>query len=539
MTALPPIEILDTTLRDGEQMQDVSYTPGEKLAIAKVLLEDVKVDHVELTSALVSEGERGAVREVIAWALEHGRADAIEVLGFTDVHRSVDWITELGCTVMNLLAKGSLLHVTTQLGKQPAEHFADIGATVEYASDHGVRCNIYLEDWSGGMLDSPDYVLAMLDELSNMDLWRIMLPDTLGLLSPPQVSRFVGSLVRRYPRLRFDFHGHDDYGMATANTLAAVEAGASCVHCTINGMGERAGNTPLDEAVVGIHDFLGRRTNVDETKLITACERVEVFSGRRVAFNKPIVGPNVFTQTAGIHADGDHKGDLYASRLSPERFARRRRYALGKLSGKRSLEFNLADLGIVLDDQQSRLVLERIKELADRKQTITQDDLPFIISDVLETPHNRQFILRSCVVVSSIGLKPVATIKLACRNGAGEFDEYEASDQGDGGYDAFMNAVRSIGRNAGSDPAAAGRLQRVHTARRQVGCAGAVFHYLDRSRPPWRGVQYQGRAQRPGAGRGTGYRKDAQPGGRGNPGTGVWLAGPAASSGTRANLWMR
>ena len=214
MTALPPIEILDTTLRDGEQMQDVSYTPGEKLAIAKVLLEDVKVDHVELTSALVSEGERGAVREVIAWAQEHGRADAIEVLGFTDMHRSVDWITELGCTVMNLLAKGSLLHVTTQLGKQPAEHFADIGATVEYASDHGVRCNIYLEDWSGGMLDSPDYVLAMLDELSNMDLWRIMLPDTLGLLSPPQVSRFVGSLVRRYPRLRFDFHGHDDYGMA-------------------------------------------------------------------------------------------------------------------------------------------------------------------------------------------------------------------------------------------------------------------------------------------------------------------------------------
>ena len=447
--SLPAIEIMDTTLRDGEQMQDVSYTPGEKLAIAKVLLEDVKVDHVELTSALVSEGERGAVREVITWAQEHGLTDAIEVLGFTDVHRSVDWIRDLGCTVMNLLAKGSLRHVTTQLGKQPSEHFADIGATVEYASDHGVRCNIYLEDWSGGMLDSPDYVLAMLDELAGMGVWRIMLPDTLGLLSPPQVRRFVGDLVSRYPGLRFDFHGHDDYGVATANTLAAVEAGASCVHCTINGMGERAGNTPLDEVVVGIHDFLGRRTNIDETKLITACERVEVFSGRRVSFNKPIVGPNVFTQTAGIHADGDHKGDLYASRLSPERFARRRRYALGKLSGKRSLEFNLADLGIVLDDEQSRLVLERIKELADRKQTITQDDLPFIISDVLETPHNRQFILRSCVVVSSIGLKPVATIKLACRNGTGEFDEYEASDQGDGGYDAFMNAVRRIAGKLG------------------------------------------------------------------------------------------
>ena len=166
-------------------------------------------------------------------------------------------------------------------------------------------------------------------------------------------------------------------------------------------------------------------------------------------FNKPIVGPNVFTQTAGIHADGDHKGDLYASRLSPERFARRRRYALGKLSGKRSLEFNLTDLGIELDEEQSRLVLERIKELADSKQTITQDDLPFIISDVLETPHDRTFILESCVVVSSIGLKPVATIKISHRNAAGTFDEYEASSQGDGGYDAFMNAVRSIAGQLG------------------------------------------------------------------------------------------
>ena len=158
MTATSTIEVLDTTLRDGEQMQDVSYTPGEKLAIAKVLLEDVRVDHVELTSALVSDGERDAVREVIAWAAEHHRTEAIEVLGFTDVNRSVDWIKELGGTVMNLLAKGSLRHVTTQLGKQPADHFADIAATVVYAGSHGVYCNIYLEDWSGGMLDSPDYV---------------------------------------------------------------------------------------------------------------------------------------------------------------------------------------------------------------------------------------------------------------------------------------------------------------------------------------------------------------------------------------------
>ena len=215
-------------------------------------------------------------------------------------------------------------------------------------------------------------------------------------------------------------------------------------------MGERAGNTSLDEAVVGIHDFLDRRTRINESKLITASDRVKIFSGRSVAFNKPIVGPNVFTQTAGIHADGDHKGDLYVSNLSPERFARRRQYALGKLSGKRSLGFNLDELGIQLNENQSKIVLARIKELADSKQTITQDDLPFIIADVLETPQERSFKLTSCVVVSSMGLKPVATVKVAYKKASNlALNEYQASDHGDGGYDAFMNAIRSIADQLG------------------------------------------------------------------------------------------
>jgi D-citramalate synthase len=439
------IAILDTTLRDGEQMQDVGYNPEEKLAIARTLLAEVKVNHLELSSALVSSGERDAVELVVAWAAENRLLQAIEVLGFTDGDRSVNWIAELGGKVMNILAKGSRKHVEGQLRKTPARHFDDIAATVAAAEVLDISCNIYLEDWSGGVLDEPSYVVDMLEMLARLPMRRIMLPDTRGLLAPHQVSRFVGEAVARYPEAAFDFHAHDDYGLATANSLAAVEAGATCIHCTINGMGERAGNAPLEEVVVGIHDVLGRKTTIDEKKLIQASRQVDVFSGRRVASNKPIVGSNVFTQTAGIHADGDNKGDLYSSPLSPERFNRKRRYALGKLSGRSSLEFNLNDLGIHLSSDQHGRVLARIKELADRKATITQEDLPFIISDVLETPSDRAFQLLSCVVVSSVGLKSVATVKLGHRaDGAAAVQELESSAQGDGGYDAFMNAVKEI-----------------------------------------------------------------------------------------------
>ena len=438
------ISVLDTTLRDGEQMQDVSYTADEKLSIARTLLIDVGVNHLEISSALVSAGERDAVARVVDWARQQQVVEAIEVLGFTDGERSASWIHELGAYTMNILAKGSRRHVEGQLGKKPAEHFDDIAATVAGAGDRGISCNIYLEDWSGGVLEDGTYVDDMLRVLIQLPFRRIMLPDTRGLLSPDQVARHIGDAVGAYPQASFDFHGHDDYGLATANTLAAVGAGAACVHCTVNGMGERAGNAPLEEVVVGIHDVLGLATTVDEKKLYAASKQVDVFSGRRGAPNKPIVGANVFTQTAGIHADGDQKGDLYDSPLSPGRFDRARRYALGKLSGRSNLDFNLSELGIELDAEQRGRVLVRIKELADRKTTITQEDLPFIISDVLETQSDPMFELLSCVVISSIGLKPVATVKLAHRAESGATEQHEASAQGDGGYDALMNALRDI-----------------------------------------------------------------------------------------------
>lgn len=441
------VEIMDTTLRDGEQMRGVSYFPQEKLTIAKILLEEVKVDRIEIASAKVSKGEEQSVAEIIEWARKANCVERIEILGFVDKTESVDWICNFGGKVMNLLTKGSMNHLTKQLRKTKEQHVRDIKETVEYAHKKGITCNVYFEDWSNGMIYSRDYVYYLLDNLRGEPIQRFMLPDTLGILYSFQVYEFIKEILARYSDLHFDFHAHNDYGLATANTLMGVEAGIKGVHCTVNGMGERTGNAPLEEVVVGIHDFLKIKTEIDEKQLFHLSKTVEVFSGHRIAFNKPICGSNVFTQTAGIHADGDRKGDLYVSSLFPERFSRKRQYSLGKLSGKSNLEYNLEEIGIKLTKEQKKRVLERVIELGDRKEAITVGDLPYIISDVLETPQEKTFRLRLCNIVTSMELKPTAVVKLLYKDKVKDKEvQLEESAQGDGGYDAFMNAIRKIAK---------------------------------------------------------------------------------------------
>ena len=443
-TASRRIEIMDTTLRDGEQAEGISMMPEEKRTIARRLLEAVKVDRIEVASARVSEGERAAVKAIIDYAESKGFTDRIEILGFVDLRRSIDWARSVGARVINLLTKGSLHHCREQLKKTHRQHLDDIRRTIEYGDRHGVTFSVYLEDWSGGMLGSRDYVLEHIEALSRMPVRRILLPDTLGLLAPAQVREMVGCILKAFPDRHFDFHGHNDYGLATANTLEAVLAGVHGVHVTVNGMGERAGNTTLDEVVVALGDHAGVRTGVDERALAGVSKLVEVFSARRVPANKPISGENVFTQTAGIHADGDMKGNLYESRLTPARFGQHRTYAMGKLMGKASLDFNLERLDIALTAEQKQQLLARIVELGDQKKSVTTSDLPFLISEVLQTRDLRVFEVKDYSVVSNRGLRPTATILIRYRD-----TDIHATGTGDGGYDAFMQALKSIEKQLG------------------------------------------------------------------------------------------
>jgi D-citramalate synthase len=435
------IEIMDTTLRDGEQTSGVSFSASEKLTIAQLLLTEIKVDRIEIASARVSEGEFDAVKKITRWAKSKGLLKKIEVLTFVDGHVSIDWMTKAGAKVMNLLTKGSLNHLTHQLKKTPQQHFTEIANVIGQARKKGIECNVYLEDWSNGMRHSPDYVFQYLDFITKQPVKRVMLPDTLGVLEPDEVRTFIEQIVSRYPKTHFDFHGHNDYDLGTANVLEAVKAGVQGIHLTVNGMGERAGNAPLASAVAVLHDFMPNvKTGVAEKSLYQVSKLVETFSGFRVPVNKPVVGENVFTQTAGIHADGDKKNNLYYNDLMPERFGRQRKYALGKTSGKSNIENNLAQLGIELGDAELKKVTQRIIELGDKKEVVTQSDLPYIISDVLDSSAIQEKVkIENYVLTHSKDLKPSVTLQIDIRG-----EVFEEHAQGDGQYDAFMNALRSI-----------------------------------------------------------------------------------------------
>ncbi len=436
----PRIEIMDTTLRDGEQTSGVSFVPHEKLMIARLLLEELKVDRVEVASARVSEGEFDAVKMICDWAARRNLLHKVEVLGFVDGHNSLDWIHSTGCRVINLLCKGSLKHCTCQLKKTPEEHIEDILAVVDYANELDIEVNIYLEDWSNGMKDSPEYVFQMMDGLKKTNIKRFMLPDTLGILNPLQVIEFMRKMKKKYPDTHFDFHAHNDYDLAVSNVLAAVLAGVRGLHTTINGLGERAGNAPLASVQAILKDHFSAVTNIDESRLNDVSRVVESYSGILIPANKPIVGENVFTQVAGVHADGDNKSNLYYNDLLPERFGRVREYALGKTSGKSNIRKNLESLGLELDEKSMKKVTERIIELGDKKELVTQEDLPYIISDVLKQEGiGNKVKLKSYFVTLANGLKPMATLSI-------EIDgkRYEESSSGDGQYDAFVRALRKI-----------------------------------------------------------------------------------------------
>jgi len=434
------VEIMDTTLRDGEQTQGVSYSPLEKLHIATLLLKDVKVDRIEVSSARVSSGEFEALSKITEWARKNDFIRKVEVLGFIDGEVSLNWINDAGGKVLNLLSKGSLRHLEKQLRKTPEQHVNEIKEIIKKAEALDMDVNIYLEDWSNGMINSEDYVFYMIESLKNENIKRFMLPDTLGVLNPEQTFEFCKKTIDRFPSLHFDFHAHNDYDLAVANVFASVRAGVHGIHTTVNGLGERAGNAPLSSVIGVLRDQLFADTGVNEFEITNVSKIVETFSGIRIPVNKPVIGENVFTQTSGIHADGDSKDNLYYNNLLPERFGRKRKYALGKQSGKATIRKNLEEFGLFLNAESLAKVTQRVIELGDKKENVTTEDLPFIIADVLGSEQiNYKIFIKNYSLSLSYGLKPSANIQVEI-----DGNLYQETSSGDGQYDAFMKALRII-----------------------------------------------------------------------------------------------
>lgn len=435
------IEIMDTTLRDGQQSPGMKYTQQEKLEITRHLLEKVKVDRVEVASALTSQGEFQALANIMEWAKRYGWKNCIEVLGFVDGGKSAEWIKNAGGKVMNLLTKGSEEHCRVQLNLTPDEHIERIEHTISCARSLGLDVNVYLEDWSGGALDSWDYTRNLCRALSKMPCERVMLCDTLGILNPFKTGRLIKMTAKHLPGKKIDFHAHNDYGNATWDTIGAVYTGyIHGVHVTVNGLGERAGNADLAQVVVAIHDHSKYKTKVNELELRPISRLVSMFSGRSVPVNAPIVG-KVFSSGCGVHSDGMRKGNIYRSRLTHERFGANFITALSSQSGQASLKDCLEkDLGIsTLSDDQIRQLRKRIVELNDSGKRLGIGDLLVLVSELCNQPHRIILSVEdgSVSTRSSLGRRASVTAVLRFK---GMEVSFEA--QGNGGFDAFMNGLR-------------------------------------------------------------------------------------------------
>ena len=435
------IEVMDTTLRDGEQTSGMSFSASEKLTITKLLINELNIDRIEVASARVSSGEFDAVKSIMKWSKKNNLIERVEVLTFIDNGISIDWLKKCGGKVQNILAKGSVNHLKYQLRKSKNDHFNDIQKMIELADKNEISSNIYLEDWSNGMKSSPDYIYEFIKMLSGTSIKRIMLPDTLGVLNPTMTYSYIYSICNEFPNLHFDFHGHNDYDLSVANTLEAIKAGCDGIHSTINGMGERAGNTPLASIIAANNDFLKDfNIEINEKNLYNVSKLVSTFSGFRIPPNKPVIGENVFTQTAGIHADGDSKNNLYHNELIPERFGRKRKYALGKTSGKANIKKNIENLGLNLSDDEIKKVTARVIELGDKKEKVSADDLPYIISDVLKTDNFKNKIqIKSYYLKHKKNNKPSAKIEVGYNGKI-----HKESGKGDGQFDAFMSALKKL-----------------------------------------------------------------------------------------------
>jgi len=486
MKEMRKIEIMDTTLRDGEQIQHGSFSPDWKQRIATSLFE-AGVDRVEVASARgFSKKEHMMLSNVMKWADSQGVGGRVEVLTFVDGEKSVDWVRSAGGKTINLLCKGSETHCRGQFKQSPEDHLERIKQVISYAFGCGLGINIYLEDWSQGMKDSRGYVKFLLDGVSDLPVQRIMLCDTLGTLNFWQVENYVQQVTAWHPKMHFDFHGHNDYGLAVANSLSAVKSGVQGIHTAVNGLGERVGNAPLDEIVVNIHDHLnGYTTGVVESYLRPLSRKVAFMSGRRVSANKPVSGEAVFSNTAGIHADGDKKAKLYEHPLlKAERFGAKIRHPLGKLSGNASVIINLERLGWKLEKHVVGDVLERVVKLADEGKVVTFGDLPYIVASVLNRPEYIAFEVTEIQTLSTKGKKAITWVTIRHLG-----KEYEIEGRGDGGFDAFMNALRKWAK--GRDNIRLPQLRDYRSSIPPGGTSSALVEILIDWRGPGKEGQFQ------------------------------------------------
>ena len=423
-TTLDEVQLLDTTLRDGEQMPGVSLTPGEKVDIAREL--DAAGMHlIEAGSACTSEGEREAIRRVADEGL-----DATVTSFARGVQADIDHALDCGVDGVNLVVPASDKHVETKVGSTRDEVVETTVELVEYAKSHGLWVEVLGEDGSRADIDYLDRLLgAGLDAGAD----RICYCDTVGAADPERTAEVVSRLADLGPT---SLHTHDDLGFGVANVHAGLKAGADTVHGTVMGVGERAGNVAVEEVAIALDRSYGIDT-VELERLYRLCRTVSEATGVALPPNKAVCGANAFAHESGIHTDGTLKDGTMYEPYPPETVGRERRLVLGKHAGRAGVKAALAEHDVAVDDDELTEVVGRVKELGDRGKRVTDADLLAITEDVQGRERDRHVELVDLSATSG-GNLPTASVRLRIGD-----DKRVASGTGAGPVDAGLEAVRA------------------------------------------------------------------------------------------------
>jgi len=424
------IRIFDTTLRDGEQTPGVSITPEEKMEIA-LQLDKLGVDVIEPGFPSASEGERKAVKD-----LAHAGLNA-EICALTRALKS-DIDAALSCDVdsIHTFISTSEVQMKYALNMTPQQVLDATVEAVQYIKDHGVICEFSPMDATRtefGFLKK--VCLAAQDAGAD----RINIPDTVGIMEPTSMRNLISKL-KKVLKVPISVHCHNDFGLAVANSLAGVEGGATQVHVTVNGLGERAGNAALEEVVMALHVIYKRKTRVNTRLLYETSKLVSRLTGVPIQPNKAIVGENAFAHESGIHTKGVVKKPITFEPISPEIVGRKRKLIAGKLAGRHGIRAELEEVGIHPTETQLREIVKRVKELGDKGKRVTDADLFAIARTVMGGVSEEKIVkLTDLAVVTGIRIIPTASVKITV-----DGKDYVAAETGVGPVDAAIKAIQKI-----------------------------------------------------------------------------------------------
>ena len=423
------INVLDTTLRDGEQTPGVSLTPLEKLRIA-TKLDEIGVDFIEAGSAITSEGERQSIKDITSQGFN------AEILSFSrPLTGDIDYCLDCDVDAVNLVVPTSDLHIFDKLKKTKEQLVEMSNSAVEYCKDHGLTVEISAEDASRS---DADFLKSVYVNAIEHGADRVCVCDTVGILTPDSSFELFSKMNDL--NVPIACHCHNDFGLAVANTLSALKGGASEIHTTINGIGERAGNTSFEDCVVSIDRLLPQFScDVKIQEIYSISKLVARLTGVYIQPNKAIVGENAFAHESGIHSDGIIKNSATYEPMTPELVGRKRRFIVGKHMGTHGLDNRLKELGVSVNETQLQQICDNIKVLADKGKTVTDVDLQAIADNVLEINHEDRIKLDELTIVSGNKVMPTASVKLTV-----DGEEILNAGVGIGPVDAAINAVKSL-----------------------------------------------------------------------------------------------